>query len=747
MNKVFIYIFLAEVVLASAALAAQSSSREVCKLNEGNQVACLVNDQWVTQRDSSGAPLSRENISPELLDCLSGQAPSVLGLEAGKLKRAIEGKTHLENPNSNPIKEAAKNVVNLVDWRFQLEASSSDSAWVKPEFDDSKWTKINALSSWQAQGIESKPGATGIYRYSQEIPDSWKDSKILVQSMGVYDEYDIFVNGALVRHFGEEKGTLAWDPTEADISKHLRFGEKNTIASRVKSHGEKGGIYRRIQLRRVPPFETFKKMLPVPVLDARPELVNLYWQSWRMAFKNLSFGTKENTFVPAYMEEGYNEQVYQWDSIFMSMYGRYGGKNFPAMQTLDNFYAKQDPDGYIARIYSKTDGKKLDLPQEDNFALTNPPLFAWSEWDYYRMSGDASRLARVLPLLEKYDGWLKKHQSSKSVKGMYWQTGYDSGMDNMPRPNADLAGWVDMSLQQALTAKYLAQIAEKVGDHKKAEKWKAEYKERAEAINRLAWNKKDGFYYDVDENGKQTGVKHIGAMWAMLAEVASPEQAKQLQAHLKNPAEFYRPHLFPALSASDPGYTKEASYWRGGVWAPTNYMTIKGLKRYGNDDFAHEAALNHLTNMEKVYSSKVDTEHVDPNEVSDDYRTIWECYNPDQAVPCTRADEKNYGRQDFAGWTALGPIALFIQEGVGLDIVGAENKVNWNIREKGQVGISNMELQHDNIFSVLALPEKNSQRVIEVSAQKPFLLSVKIGKKSKNIKVPAGASRFTVSAG
>jgi len=682
------------------------------------------------------------------VSCLP-EKKQTLGFGIGELQATVNKKLLSKEKESSkekdPLLEARKNVINLVDWRFQPDPKKEGEkkGWMKPKFDDSKWPLIKATSSWQEQGHPDYKGEAW-YRYSQDIPKDWKDSKLLIQTTGIYNEYDIYVNGTFVKHYGDKDQPVAWDPTEPDITKYLKYGQKNEIAIKVKSDGDKGGIYRRIQLRRVPPFEPYKKYLPSPTIEGHPELVELYWQSWRMAFKNVSFGTKENHFVDAYMEEGYNEQIYQWDSIFMSMYGRYGGKLFPAMATLDNFYDRQTPDGHIARVYSKTDGKSLIEPVKDNFTMTNPPLFAWSEWDYFRQTGDDSRLARVLPILERYDNWLKENQSSKIVKGMYWQTGYDSGMDNMPRPNADSAGWVDASLEQALAAKYLAMISGQLKDKEKEKHWQTEFAERSAAINKLAWNEKDGFYYDVDADGKQTGVKHIGAMWAMQAGVASPEQAKRLEEHLHDPNEFYRPHLFPALAASDPGYTKEATYWRGGVWAPTNYMAIHGLKDYGYNDFAYEAAMNHIENMAKVYSSKIDENHVDPNEASKDYKTIWECYNPDQPTPCTRADTVHYGRQDFAGWTALGPIALTIQDAIGLDIVGSENRVDWNLREPSRVGISNIELQKGHTFSVMAEPAKDGKRVIETDAQTPFTLVVKMGGHDQSLKVPAGKAHFSV---
>ena len=54
---------------------------------------------------------------------------------------------------------------------------------------------------------------------------------------------------------------------------------------------------------------------------------------------------------------------------------------------------------------------------------------------------------------------------------MYWQTDWETGMDNMPRPNMELAGCIDMTLQQALAAKYLSLIAKKLGDTDKEQYW------------------------------------------------------------------------------------------------------------------------------------------------------------------------------------------------------------------------------------------------------------------------------------
>lgn len=649
-------------------------------------------------------------------------------------------------PLSPPLEEARKSVLFLTEWKFQPDAEDRGQSlgWASLSFDDSGWPVLKAVSPWQEQGYPEHHGV-GWYRAQIFVPLSWKNTKILFHSDGIRDEYDLYVNGRLLRHFGSREIPTSFVPTQIELRESVNFGRRNQIAIRVTEHDQQGGgIDKQILIRRTPPLAQYQNLLPAPVLASRPELVDLYWQSWRMAWEKISFGTKANSFVPAYMDEGYDGLIYQWDSIFMSFYGRYGRRLFPAMETLDNFYARQEANGYIQRIYSKTTGQKILEPGE-GYTVTNPPLFAWAEWDYYQLTGDDSRLSRVFAVLQKYDAWLEAHQRSQLVPGMYWQTGFDSGMDNMPRPKARDAGWVDASLQQALVAKYLGLIANHLGDPAKAAFWADQFQERSSAIQRWAWSESDGFFYDVDRDQKHTGVKHIGALWSLLSGVASPSQAQRLVSHLKDPTEFYRPHLFPALSAADGGFTPQASYWAGGVWAPTNYMSIRGLVDYGYADFAHEAALNHLQSMAAVYAANLDSEHIDPNERDEDFHTIWECYNPDQFIPCTRADAFYFGRQDFAGWTALGPITLMIEQIIGLDIKGAENRVQWTLREAGRVGLERFEVRTGNLAGLIAEPAQNGIRLVKTRAQKSFSLFVKVENCQREFQVPAGTSEFRLN--
>ena len=87
---------------------------------------------------------------------------------------------------------------------------------------------------------------------------------------------------------------------------------------------------------------------------------------------------------------------------------------------------------------------------------------------------------------------------------------------------------------------------------------------------------------------------------------------------MKNPNTFARLHRVPTVAADEPGYNPAGEYWRGSVWAPTDTMVIRGLERYGYTDLAREIALNHLTNMGRVFEKT---------------GTVWENYAPDKIEP------------------------------------------------------------------------------------------------------------------
>ncbi|MFI5337256.1 MAG: hypothetical protein ACHQ5A_10760, partial [Opitutales bacterium] len=99
----------------------------------------------------------------------------------------------------------------------------------------------------------------------------------------------------------------------------------------------------------LPDFAASRAALPQPVLADNPEYVELYWRAWELAFAHLRQPPAGSPLVSNYLDAAFSANVFQWDTVFMTLYGRYAHHVFPAIQSLDNFYCRQYANGYICR--------------------------------------------------------------------------------------------------------------------------------------------------------------------------------------------------------------------------------------------------------------------------------------------------------------------------------------------------------------------------------------------------------------
>ncbi len=471
----------------------------------------------------------------------------------------------------------------------------------------------------------------------------------------------------------------------------------------------------------LPGFAFAKNLLPAPHWGGREQVVNCYWKAWEIAFRNLRQPPPQSPLIANFIDPAFNDCTFMWDSSFMTMFGRYGSRAFSFQRTLDNFYSRQHADGFICREIAIRDG--MDRFERFDPSSTGPNLMPWAEWEYYLHFHDKQRLVRVFPVLLAYTEWLRSHRTWPD--GSYWSSGWGCGMDNQPRLPRGChvsfdhghMSWIDTTLQQIFANKLLARMGREIGREDEVIEIAAETERLTEFVNRWMWDDGAAYYHDRFRDGSLSPTKTIGAYWALLAEVVPGENLRRFIEHLRNPAEFARAHRVPTLSADDPAYDGRGGYWLGAVWAPTNYMVLRGLSAAGEHGLEHEIGMNHLDHVVKVVEAT---------------GTLWENYAPESASPGEPA------LRDFVGWTGLSPIAILFESVFGLRPAVGRNDLTWDVRLLEGHGVNRYPVGPDAILDLHCATRSSpaEEPVIKAAANRPVTLIVEWAGGRKTIQLP-----------
>ncbi|UDQ98627.1 trehalase family glycosidase [Lentisphaerota bacterium WC36G] len=481
--------------------------------------------------------------------------------------------------------------------------------------------------------------------------------------------------------------------------------------------------------------KNYQQFIPEVIFSEHPEYVELYKKAWKIANTKVKFqpGLPQSP----YIDEGlWDDTIWIWDTAFMVMFSRYAPEAYPGVESLRNFYDT---------LHGQHKGKTpLVVWHPDN-----PPLFAWVEYDNYKISGNKKHISDLLNnkkyLQTHYKwfnsvpyGWRYTKGPRKSAptrvqkhKNGYSWNGISSGMDNTPRGRGvgyTNTLWVDAIAQQGLSALYISKMFKDQGDEQKAAKWLDEYNKIKSIVNKYYWDKKDGFYYDISlKDNKFVKVMTPASFWPVLAEMASKEQVAEMVKQLKSTKTLGGFLPIPTIARNDQDFDPKGRYWRGGMWLPTSYMTIKAIDKYGYYDLSRKLSLNIIDHMSKTY------QQYSPH-------TIWECYNPNEYKPATKGDGKGIVREDFCGWSALGPISLFIEDVLGFYDIDAINKtISYNPYPKGKSGIKKLR------FGGITTDIIKEGNIVNVKSDGDYTLKIRLAKDTyKKVKVTKGNTKITL---
>ena len=92
---------------------------------------------------------------------------------------------------------------------------------------------------------------------------------------------------------------------------------------------------------------------------------------------------------------------------------------------------------------------------------------------------------------------------------------------------------------------------------------------------------------------------------------------------------------------------------------------------------------------------------------------------PTEAKPSTLKKNVEIVRPDFCGWSALGPISLFIENVLGFhEIDAAEKKVVWRKYREGRHGIKRLR------FGTVVTDIIGDGNTVEVNSNEPYTMVV-----------------------
>ncbi len=497
-------------------------------------------------------------------------------------------------------------------------------------------------------------------------------------------------------------------------------------------------------------FDTTRDRIASPIFDEDPNYVRCYWKAWELAFRNFHEPKGGSGFVSQFIDAAFNQNIFLWDTCFMTMFCNYAHPYVPGICSLDNFYVKQHEDGEICREINRTTGKDFQpwvnteneplfsrwgyawakgtrktkviykarpVPTPDptlTLDSLNHPILAWAELESYRLTGDDDRLRLVWEPLVRYYAALKKYL--RQGNGLYMTD--SASMDNATRNVYLESGGtgIDISCEMVLFARNLAELSTILDKRPQARQYHQDAEELSALINRHMWDKKRAFYFDLTLEGQQAPIKSIAAFWTLLAKVASKSQAEALAGELQNPKTFNTAHRVPTLAADEPGFDPDGGYWNGAVWAPTDRMIVAGLENYGYKELARKIALNHLRNIVAVFKET---------------GTLWENYAPQSTAPGKPS------KGDFVGWTGIGPIAFFIEYAIGVRADAVANRITWDIGSPKRVGIERFWFGGKTVSLLCDEIDASGTRTITASSDGGLHLTIKSQGKTKAVQVPA----------
>lgn len=237
-----------------------------------------------------------------------------------------------------------------------------------------------------------------------------------------------------------------------------------------------------------------------------------------------------------------------------------------------------------------------------NWLNTKPPLATWSVWKVFEETNDLNFLKEMYPKLLKYHKWWYENRdhdkngiceygsSLPKVYACKWESGMDDGVrfdkaemvKNNDHANSLTQESMDLNSFLVYEKELLSKISETLKMPDESKRFQKEVIELKEKIQKLMFDLKTGYFYDITLDKKEHIVVQGSEGWIPLwTNVATKEQAKHVVQNMLDPNKFGTYIPLPTMAKDHPKFFSKGNYWRGPVWLDQVYFGIESLKNYG----------------------------------------------------------------------------------------------------------------------------------------------------------------------
>jgi putative isomerase len=390
------------------------------------------------------------------------------------------------------------------------------------------------------------------------------------------------------------------------------------------------------------------------------------------------FKEPENAFLFPYITPGshtYAKVLWDWDSWLSNIAlrqilqdkGSEADKNEAVAYEQGcvlNYLAYTDTsDGYMPMVIDmNSDPEKLKPVDVYRTNMHKPVIAQHAAFLTKLNNGNAEWLRDKFNRMQAFIHNYQSHHRNVETGLFFWQNDLAIGVDNDPstffRPDRSSASiFLNCLMYKELKAMAYLSVCLKLDSI--SGQYENDAQTLKEAIQKNCWDEKDGFYYSVDLNLRpitnepsiifgHSMILHEGmprtysgliqriGVWsgfmAMWAGIATDDQAKRMVAENYNdPRTFNAKYGVRTLSKLEKMYSLKASNnpsnWWGPIWGVSNYMTYRGLLKYGYQQEANELAKKTIMLF------------------GNDYRkngALHEYYNPDTGEPIMNKGFQNW---------------------------------------------------------------------------------------------------------